>query len=64
MGRLVDGRVAKVLEGATEQFVNFPIGLLAFGTAVVDVLAAGAELARVGADSTLFFGECHDGANG
>ena len=62
MGRLVDRRVAKVFEGATEQFVNFPISLLAFGAAVVDVLATGAELARVGTDSTLVAGGCHDGA--
>lgn len=63
MGRLVDGRVAKVLESATEQFVNFPISLLAFGAAVVDVFAAGAELVRLGTDSTLVVGGCHDGAN-
>jgi len=63
MGWLVDWRVAEALESATEQFVNFPISLLAFGAAVVDVLAAGAELARLGTDSTLVVGGCHDGAN-
>ena len=56
-------RVARVFEGATEQFVDFPVGLLIFRAAIVDVLAAGAELARLGTDSTLVVGGCHDGAN-
>ena len=52
-------RVAGVFEDATEQFVDFPVGLLTFGAAIVDVLAAGAELARLGTDSTLVVGGCH-----
>jgi hypothetical protein len=46
-------RVAKVLESAAEHFVDFPISLLTFKAAVVHVLAAGAEFAGLGTDSTL-----------
>jgi hypothetical protein len=53
-------RVTEVFEGAIEQFVDFPVNLLAFGAAVVYVLAAGAELARFGANGTLVVDGCHD----
>jgi hypothetical protein len=53
-------RVAEIFEGAAEQFVDLPVSLLTCGTAVVDVLAAGAELARLGTDSTLIIGDRHD----
>jgi hypothetical protein len=52
-------RIAKVLEGATEQFVDFPVDLLTFRAAVVDVLAAGAEFTRFGTDCTLIVGGRH-----
>lgn len=58
----MDWRVTKVLEGAAEQFVDLPVGLLACGAAVVDVFAAGAEHAsRLGTDGTLIVGGCHGG---
>ena len=41
--------------------MNFSVSLLAFGAAVMDVLAVGAELARLGTDSTLIVGGCHGG---
>ena len=53
-------RIAKVFEGATEQFVSFPVGFLACETEVVDVFAAGAELAWLGTNSTQIAGGCHD----
>lgn len=43
--------------------MNFPVSLLAFGAAVMDVLAAGAELARLGTNSTLVVGGCHGGCH-
>lgn len=55
-------RMARFLEGATDQFMDFPAGLLACSAAVVDVVAAGAELTRLGTGSTLVVGGRHSGA--
>lgn len=52
-------RVAGGFEGATQEFVNLPIGLLADGTAVVDVLATAAELAWLGTNGALLVCGCH-----
>jgi hypothetical protein len=53
------GRVAGGFEGATQEFVNLPIGLLADGTAVVNVLATAAELAWLGTNGALLVCGCH-----
>ena len=58
-------RTARFLEVATDQFVDIPVGLLAFSAAVMDVFAAGAEHAsRLGTGSTLIVGRCHNGPKG
>jgi hypothetical protein len=40
--------------------VDFSVGLLTFGAAIVDVLAAGTQPTRIGTDGTLIGGGCHD----
>lgn len=56
-------RVAEIFEGATEHLVGLPVACETFNAAVMDVFAAGAELAsRLVTDSTLVAGRCHGGA--
>lgn len=54
--------VACIFESAAEQLVDFPVGLLAVTTTIMDVLAAGAELARLGTDGAEVVGRRHNGA--
>lgn len=46
------GRLEEVLEGAAHGTVDMPVFLLMGGRAVVNVVTAAAELARLGADGT------------